>query len=389
MATLNRQTLFPLLKAAFVSRIAVEMVSPPGMGKTSVVAQFAQAMANGLGKPFGLAVRHSSTEDPSDVAGPLVVGEGEWAGHRRIMAVRSVPSVMPRPPIQLGTADRVYFPETDKGEALRDSWNWGVDVPRYGIVFLDEFRQADQDVRKPLARFIDERQLGEYSLDSCGHWSIIMASNRSVDRSGAGKELAFIVTRKMVLEIQPDHEALAAWMEAEKFPSEAVGYVRAFPADVFTMAVPEGDAPFCTPRSFCRAVRFLQAMAGKGQPLPVAPIATEAVAGLIGEASAAQLMAYLRSVNDLPTFEQIVATPEAAKLPPRPDVAYAVIQMMAERVTEENVEAAMKYVSRLEPDIQASLVRTLSQKNPELSYNAHFSAWMAKNRSLVAAAFGK
>ena len=383
MATLNDNTLIPLLTAAFVQKITTELVGPPGVGKTTFMHRFAQSLSDRLGKPIGLCTRHPSTEDPADVAGLPVVGEIEWQGETVTSAVRSYPSVFPVAPQEHSKTDRVFFP---KGEVPED-WEWGT-MPQFGILFLDEFRQSPHDVQKPLARLMDEGTLGRFALSEFGHWTVVAASNSSAHRSGAQRELAFITNRKMVLNIEADHEALANWMEEEKFPSAATAYVRAFPASPFTMKVPTHEDPFITPRSMCRGFRLLQAMGGK-KGMDLSPLGTEALSGLVGEAAAVEIMAFLRRVDEMPTYEQIVAAPQTAKVPDRPDVCWAVTQMLSEHINKKTFLQAFAYMERLPKDMQASTLRSVLKRDPALARDAKVGKWMAANKELVMAASGR
>lgn len=383
MATLNPETLFPIMRAAFVGRVPCELVSPPGMGKTSIMEQFCQHMADTLKRPFGLAKRIPATEDAAEVAGLPVLGELDMGFGSFPSAVRSYPSVFPRPPRKTGSSDRVYFPAGYD----QSSWKWGTAMPPVGIVFLDELRQAPHDVQKPLARFMEERQLAEFCLDDYGHWAVFAASNRSSDRSGANKDLAFIKNRKMVIEIEPDAKALATYMEGAKFHPHAVAYVRAFPGEVFTMEMPASEGQFVTPRSLCKAFSILKIMAGKSHTMPTHEAAAEAVAGLVGEAAATSVMAFLKRVELMPSMDAILAEPEAVPVPTRVDVVYAVSQMMLEYLNPDTAGAILKYMSRWEyEDMQAGFIQAAIRRDPTVAALPEFAAWIRDNQKLAFAA---
>ena len=66
--------------------------------------------------------------------------------------------------------------------------------------------------------------------------------------------------------------------------------------------VPEKPGPFATPRSICRLSPYIDTMSME--------MFTEFAAGMIGEGSAAQYIAHLRVVDELPSYAEIVAHPK-------------------------------------------------------------------------------
>ena len=351
------------LNACFMSKIALELVSPPGLGKTSKIIQWAETIGKKLKQPFGVCVRHLAVEDPVEVAGVSFISTQHIMGEDRETTTRSYPSLFPQP----------------------HEFEGGV-IPKLGIILLDEFRQAPHDTQKPAARLIDEGKLGAYDLKDLGHWSVVMASNRSSDRSGANRELAFITNRKMVLEIDPSVDALANWMSANNYDPLAIGFAKAFPGTVFTDKVPQHQNPFCTPRSFCRAVTYAAAMGGNSGAIDVSPATVEGVAGLIGEGAAAEFMGYMRRVEDMVTVEEILADPLKARVPDRFDVQWAVVQTMVHHATVDNAVQFFEYVKRLPKEFQTTAVRSMVTKVKDLMFDASYSKWLQDNQELVMAA---
>lgn len=356
LASIDRQ-----LNACFITKTAIELLSVPGIGKTSKVHQWAKAVGEKFNQPFGVVVRHLAIEDPCEAAGAGIISTANIMGEDRDTLIRSYPSLFPQPH---------EFPD-------------GI-IPKMGVILLDENRQAPHDVQKCAARLIDEGKLGAYDLADLGHWSVVMASNRSEDRSGANRELAFITNRKMVISIDANVDALADWMTAEKYDPKAVGFAKAFPGTVFTDKVPAHQDPFCTPRSFCRAIKFAVAMGG--DVIDTSPATVEGIAGLIGDGAAAEFMAYMRRVEAMVTVEEIIAGPTTAKVPERFDVVWATVQTMVHHCTEEVAMAFFEYTKRLPKEFQTSAVRQLVRKTPDIMFNSSYSAWLDQNQELLMAA---
>jgi len=351
------------LNACFMSKIALELVSPPGLGKTSKILQWAEATGKKLKQPFGVCVRHLAVEDPVEVAGVSFISTQHIMGEDRETTTRSYPSLFPQP----------------------HEFEGGV-IPKVGVILLDEFRQAPHDTQKPAARLIDEGKLGAYDLKDLGHWSVIMASNRSSDRSGANRELAFITNRKMVLSLDPNVDALADWMSLNNYDPLAIRFAKAFPGTVFTDKVPSHQNPFCTPRSFCRAVTYATAMGGANGLIDVSPGTVEGVAGLIGEGAAAEFMGYMRRVEDMVTVEEILADPLKAAVPERFDCVWAVVQTIIHHATTANAIPFFTYIKRLPMEFQTTAVRSIVGKVKDLMFDASYAAWLQDNQQLIMAA---
>ena len=388
MATLREEEMFPILSSAWVEGISVELVSKPGIGKTAVVGQWCQYMANRIGKPFGLTVAHASCDDPSEVAGLPILDTLEWGGEKRATASRSYPGCFPRPRTSLdngGQTNQVMFPMNEKGEPqVPDYWVWGTSIPKYGVVFVDEFRQATHDTQKVYARLIDERTLGNFSLDELGRWGVVLASNSAKHRSGAFKELAFVKNRKCTIEVEYDYQAHIAHMEKTGQHPMVMAYVDAFPGEV-SQDIPSEDVAFCSPRQLLRAAKLLERMGDKKtRTLAMTPAATEVVAGFIGEAAAASFMGFLRRASEMPKYEDIARNPMGCKVPDRPDVNYAVVRMLSERAQVGDAEAIFQYIDRVPTEFRAVLARELIAKNQALASTKPVVEWAQANTDLIA-----
>lgn len=370
-----------VITAAFINKVTLEFRSEPGIGKSSVITQTAADMAKKLKQPFGLAVRHLSTMDPTEVAGPLFITKRTLiTANERIeqeMAVNSYPAVFPN------DRDKVFLPDGTVTTVAKHG-----SVPRFGFVFLDELRQSAHDVQKPAARLLDEQAIGEWSLDMFGGvWSVIAASNRTEDNSGVNKDLAFITNRKCVLTVRSSPEILYNYLEAKgELHYMCLGYLKFAPGAVFSPVVPKDDKPFPTPRSFERACKMLMTMGKNGVPASDAE-AVEVASGLIGEGRAPELCGYFRVHDELVKLEDIIADPAKCPLPERLDVMWATVQMMIYHADSKNVLKLFAYMERMPQDLQIPMVASICSKMPDLTHNRDYAAWCVKNQKLLMAAY--
>lgn len=320
----------------------VRLLSGPGLGKSSGVRQAADKLSKKYGKKCGVKlVRLCEVEQP-DVKG---YGIADVANRKMIF--------------------------TDP--------YWAIDPAvdgDFGFVFFDEQPQSADDVNKVWSEIADQRRVGDYKIPD--GWLVVSAGNREGDRSGARKTMMFIQNRIVDIEITPDKDTLVNWMEKNKIHHSIISFTEAFPAKVLLDKVPEKNGPFCTPRSLCRLSPYIDVMSKE--------MFTEYAAGAIGEGTAAEFVAHLRVVDELPSYHQIITNPMKTKVPDRPDAIYATVRMVAHNVDAESAMAAFKYLGRLPAEFQATALRHSVRRTPKIVQHPEFAAWLRANKQLIEAA---
>jgi len=338
-----------LIKAVFKrqlktgERFSIELVSGPGLGKSDGVGQTAQELAKEMNEPVGFNPFFLSTLEQPDVRGfglPSKDSDGS-----AIMTYTAAP------------------------------WMPRAGSPKHGIVFLDEFRQAGHDVQKPAAELLLNGRVGESKLPIT--WMVVAASNRETDRSGVQRELAFISNRRMEIKIQPDLESWVDWAEKRAIHWAAVAFAKTQPGLIFGDKVPDKAGPFTTPRSFVKMSHLIGELDMK--------MFTEAAAGLIGEGTAAQFVSFLRVVEQLPEFDEIVTNPEKCRLPDkdRPDAQYATMQMIAHRVDVNTAAPAFNYLKRMDKEFQVAGLKATLRRCPAVLQSKDFATWVKNNKDLL------
>jgi len=341
--------------------VSTELVSGPGLGKSSINEQAAAEMSIELGQPVGYIPFFLSTVEPPDVRG-FGIPEKLPGGERRMVYTKA--------PWMPG-GDNGFIAEG--GQVRRAKAG---EVAPFGIVNLDEFRQAGLDTQKPAAELFLNRRVGESFLPD--GWMVTACSNRESDRSGVQRELAFITNRRMVIKIEPNLDAWVTWAEKQAVHPLAIAFARTKPGTVFADTVPEKPGPFCTPRSLVMCSQLI------GE-LDMGTF-TECAVGLIGEGAAGEFVAFLRVAEQLPKFEDIVKDPKNVPVPTRPDASYAAMQMIAHRVDEKTAVAAFTYLSRMQKEFQVAGLRGTFNRVPNVVRSPEFASWLRDNKSLVMAA---
>ncbi len=196
---------------------SVLLLSPPGVGKSAVIAQAAEGADLPLRSLLGTQIA------PEDVSGiPRIVGE------------RSVFC----PP-------RVLLPEH----------------PAPFCLFLDELPATAPDVQKAFYSLLLERRLGEHSLPE-GTW-VVAAGNRMEDRALVRAMSSALVNRVTVLNVRVDVHEWVVWARANGVRSEIVAFVLFCP-DALMRDVPTAPVPFSTPRAWTELSRAMDLAGAAG-----------------------------------------------------------------------------------------------------------------------------
>lgn len=349
------------LAATKGKHVAIELVSGPGLGKSAINEQAACEMSVQLGEPVGYIPFFLSTVEPPDVRG-FGIPETVAGGERRMVYTKA--------PWMPG-GDNGFIAESGVLRRAKAG-----EITKYGLVNLDEFRQAGLDTQKPAAELFLHRRVGESFLPD--GWIVTACSNRESDRSGVQRELAFITNRRCVINIEPNLDAWVSWAEKSNVHPMAIAFARSKPGTVFADKVPEKPGPFCTPRSLVMSSEYI----GETDMGTF----TELACGLVGEGAATEFVAFLRVAEELPSFEDIVADPMKVPVPQKADASYAAMQMITHRVDDKTAVAAFKYLSRMPKEFQVAGLRGTFNRVPNVVRSPDFAAWLRENKQLVLSA---
>ena len=361
----------------------MHLESTPGTGKSQATLQYVTDLAREIGEPVGLVQFMLATISSVDVRGFMIPTKSETVG-----VMNTVFSTPPWFPVKGNTT--VVTPDG----TVHRAGTWVGDPPHVGVLFLDEFSQAEDEVKKPAAELVLNGEVGNVRLPD--NWRVVSAGNRMSDRSGVLRELMFIVNRRCKLAIEPH---MATWLEyvnalppLERPHYLTLSFARKNPDIVFADKVPEGSEPFCTPRSLCALDKDLRALRSDEDErldrLPLDGIAREVAIGRIGAGSAAQFYTHLKYADELPEVSEIEKDPTKAKLPANKDAQMVCGYMLAHHVNEKNAGKIVTYMQRLNIEMQVLAGHAILAQQDRASHvlsSPDFAIWLKKNRELLVA----
>jgi hypothetical protein len=350
--------------------ITVQMISPPGLGKSDsidqAVADYNKAEGPGT---WGISTVMLATYTPPDLLGYLMPGKQVVTNADGSSSEMRV-SEFTMPPWMM----------SDEGRPM-------ISYPR-GIVFFDEWDKADPDVKRAAAEILLKGRAGKWRLPR-DRFAVVTASNRAQDRSGSTKEYDFVINRRAEVHIQPDIASWEDWAVRNSIVPLFVTFAKKHPGIVFEGKVPDVQGPFCTPRTLVMASNLLQGKFDSKGALPLdderqEAMMTEMLTGLIGAPAANQLLTWCKLKTDVPDFDDIVKNPLGTEIPGKPDAKMLVAYECAHRCTQENSGAVIDYALRLPKEFQITFgAAAIKRDHRLLAAKAFKDKFIKQNASLI------
>lgn len=266
---------------------------PPGVGKSQIVAQIANAQSVPM-----VDIRLSQME-PSDLRGiPFRVEDRvEWAPPAMLPGVRS-----------------------------RDL---------AGVLFLDEITSAAPSVSAAAYQLILDRRLGDYAVPDA--WAIFAAGNRQGDRGVTYSMLAPLANRFTHYEIEAHLDDWVTWAFAHGIDERVIAFLRFRAELLFDFDPAHSLRAFPSPRSWEFAHRALRKFSDEPALL------FDALKACVGEAAGVELNAFLRHYEKLPDIDAMLRG-EPVGIPADIDVQYAVAAALVSRALRERNSANARSV---------------------------------------------
>jgi hypothetical protein len=272
----------------------VMLWGPPGVGKSRIVAQVADAHDAPL-----IDVRLSQME-PTDLRGiPFREGNHvEW----------SVPALLP----------------DEKRHGAR------------GILFLDEITSAPPTVTAAAYQLILDRRLGEYRVPD--GWAIFAAGNRYGDRGVTYVMPSPLANRFTHYEIEAHLDDWVAWAHRAGIDERVIAFLRFRPDLLFDFDAARNPVAFPSPRSWEYAHRALS----KFRDAPA--LLLESLQACVGPSAGVELKAFIDHMNELPDLDAIVEG-RSGEVPASIDLQYGVASAIVRRAAEarETADAQRVY----------------------------------------------
>ncbi len=257
---------------------------PPGVGKSSLVEQFAASLGLECVALLG------SQLAPEDLIG--------------------IPKIE-------GNVSRFYPPSMIVRE-------------REFVLFIDELNIASQEIQKAFYSLILDKRIGEYRLPKGS--IIIGAGNRAHDAALAKPMPSALVNRMVHVHLKASHREWIEWAQANRIHPWVLDYVRARPGQLATEVPPVKEEPFSTPRSWHAVSDALHAFGEH-----IGPDHLDAILfGSLTRDHAVGFKAFLKQIRNQFSVHKILKGDEAwPSAPEDRDLTYFLTQSLRDMLVKE------------------------------------------------------
>ncbi len=322
-----------ILTEIMLSGLVPMLTSSPGMGKSAIAAQIAEAYELKL-----IDIRLAQC-DPVDLLGfPSVVdGKATYLPFDTF-------------PIEGDTPPKGY-----KG--------W--------LILFDEMNSAPMSVQAAAYRVILDKEVGQHKL----HKKVWMmaAGNLSTDRAIVNRMSTAMQSRMIHVQLELDYKAWLQWFNENEGDHRIASYIAFKPTSIHQFKADHDDHTFACPRTWT----FLSSMSKKWSDITHSNLPI--IAGTIGEAVGREFQSFCQC-NFTMTIEEILAAPETVKIPTEPSTIYAISGLVSNHMNDKNVDILMKFTNRLSPEFAIITIKNALVRNKRtLLQTPTMKQWILEN----------
>jgi hypothetical protein len=359
-----------LLPGYIRAGICLEIRGNSGIGKTDMIRQFVWDMNSKLvGGTWGIGSHFFATYTPSDVTGYLMPREITVVNADGTTTVQTI-SVWSTP----------AWARADKGqkfEMLNDFDN--------GVLAMEEYDKAGLEVKKAAAPVQLYGGIGDFMLKpTIGR--IMLTNHAAEGRQGSTKEFDFTISRKILVNATQSVSGWMDWALQNGVNPVTVAFAEEHPNAVFGNILPEKQGPFCNPRTLVMldsVARETGLLTNDGE-LTDAEAFYETATGAIGSVATKDLTTFLKFRDDVPKWDEIVASPGKAKVSSNSGAQLMAAHICAFNVDDKTIEAAVTYIRRLTPSFHIVFIKAATRRNFRLVISKAMKKWTSEEPRLVA-----
>ena len=331
---MNPQSVKRSLTHLCKKKVPVFLWGPPGIGKSSIVAQIAKE------ENISYIDLRLSLLDPTDLRGiPFFSTKEETA-------IWAPPSFLPD-----GSQEK-------------------------GILFLDELNTAAPMVQASAYQLILDRKIGEYTLPE--GWAIVAAGNRESDRGVVFRMAAPLANRFVHLEMDVNVDDWRTWAVGAGIDASIIAFISHRPDALFTFAQTDSRA-FATPRTWEYVNHIISSE-------PEADLIMPMVSGAIGEELAASFLGFRSVAGELPDLDTIMDG-TCKDVPSEPSALHILSAALTMRIDQgtssKKLNNLIIYTLNMPAEFAVMIIQDLRERKIELDHVESWSLWMRKFNTLL------
>ena len=318
-----------LLAAMIPARLPLLITGAPGIGKSDIIGQAAQAAQ------ADLIISHPAVADPTDFKG--------------------------LPWFQAGDTFASFKPFGEFHRALT--------ATKPLVWLLDDLGQAPPSVQAACMQLLLARRVNGHILPDCV--TFVAATNRRVDRAGVSGILEPVKSRfPSIVELEANIDDWCNWAYAHSVSPTLIAFLRYRSPLLCDFKATADLTNSPVPRTWHHLAK-LEAL-----NLP-SEIEAQAMAGAVGEGASLEYLAFRSMAKSLVNLDAILLNPDKAVIPSKPSELYATCVGLASRANDQNFARISTYANRLyseagHGEFAVLLVRDAVVRDAKIQYTDSF-----------------
>lgn len=293
----------------------------------------------------------------------------------------------------IGDAYMPYVTPKSNGDAAHLTFHYASSLPIVGnpafddrpILFnIDEITTYNRLCQNLLLKVLDEWRIGEAKLRD--DVAIIATGNRIWDKANVEQLSSALANRADIVHYESDLDFWLDWAMRSDIHPLVMAWVKFDPTNLYhfdSKAFQAGDFPFPSERSNEKLSRLCHYR--DGADLSDRLFRAKAC-GTIGMSRGTKFAGYVRLQHEMPDTGKILASPDGArkaKIPESPAAIYATMAALIQRVDNQSLSNVCIYADRLAPEWHLLYTKNLSQAKPALVPTAAWGQWLTEHTNTL------
>ncbi|HEV2277281.1 MAG TPA: hypothetical protein VGS02_03825, partial [Acidobacteriaceae bacterium] len=177
------------------------------------------------------------------------------------------------------------------------------------------------------------------------------------------------------LDLEPDLDDWCKWALKACIRPEIIAFLRFKPELLHEADVTSDAHAWPTPRSWEMASRVLSGVAGRTHARLLSGTSefeAQLLDGTVGQAAASELVAFLRLFRELPSIDEILLNPSAAKVPSEPSAQIAIATALGRVLSDSSVGRGITYLERMPTEMRVMAMRDAAARDAAITHTPEF-----------------
>jgi len=315
-----------ILRANILAGHNTLLVGAPGVGKTDVYTKIA------ADEGMELVVMHPVVADPTDFKG--------------------------LPWVNQGSDEARFLPFGDLAKLCKTT--------KKTLVLLDDIGQAPPAVQAAVMQLLLKREIDGHKISDKVVFAA--ATNRREDRAGVSGILEPVKSRfATILHVEPDLESWLDWALQSGIEESICAFLRYRPEMLHQFSPTANITNSASPRTWASLDKQVKLGLPREAEL-------HAYSGSVGEGAAVEYTGFKRCYTELPEWDEILNSPDVARIPATPSALYAVATSIAFQVDRKTFKDVIIYINRMPEEFGVLTIRDAVRKDPKI---VNSPAWVA------------